>query len=334
MTPTREGERVDRGSVLAVVLVLMLALELLAHGALLMARQEAEASRAGARVLQARLAADHGLLDVGAPLGAALGGTPLQGVVEMGHGTLGNGRYRRRLRRLTRERWLAESEGWVRGVGWRIREAALAWLPDPVERLRAFGGVIVVGSDAPVALDGPIEVGGVRRDGGAPDTPACVPWRAALDSLYAAGLPEPVARAATSPVGEPSLGPLGPEELLGWLAVPGGGPGGGPGGPPGGPRAVRGDLTLRGESGEGLLVVEGDLELVGGSHEGLLIVGGRLTLRDGAALVGFARAAGGVRVASDARVVGSGCRALRALGEEAEGWVRPFIRASRAFPFP
>ncbi len=329
----REGERPDRGSVLVVVLVLMLALELLAHGALLMARQEAAASHAGARLLQAHLAAVHGLRDVGAatPLGSAVGGTPLQGIVEVGRGVLGEGRYRLRLRRLTREEWLAESEGWVRGVGWRVREASVAWLPDPLERLRDFTGVLVVGSDASVVLDGSVDVGGVRRDGAGLDDPSCLPWRAALDTLYGAASPLPVARAAPTPAGEPSLGPLGPAELLRWLGAP---VGGGAAGGRTGPSAVRGDLTLRGESGEGLLVVEGDLELVGGSHEGLLLVGGRLTLRDGAVLVGFARAAGGVRVTADARVLGSGCRALRALAEGAEGWMRPFLRGTRPFPLP
>jgi hypothetical protein len=97
---------------------------------------------------------------------------------------------------------------------------------------------------------------------------------------------------------------------------------------------VRGDLVLEEAAGEGLLVVEGDLELVGGSHEGLLLVGGRLTLRDGAVLVGFARAARGLRVDAGARVVGSGCRALDALEAGVEGWARPFLRGNRAFPLP
>ena len=321
-----ERELARRGSVLVIVLVLMLALELLAHGALLMATQEEAASRAGKRLLQGRLAAEEGLRDHGALVGVAFRDAPLQGVVPVGRGTLGDGRYRVVLRRLARERWLADSEGWVEGVAWRIRVGALAWLPDPVARLQAFGGVLVVGRDAPVELAGAVETGTVRSGGPGDDPMACAPWRAELDSLYGAGLPDPLARTDALPHGEPSLGPLGPEEILAWL---GAGSGGG-----GGARAARGDLTLRGEVGEGLLVVEGDLELVGGRHEGLLLVGGHLTLRDGAVLVGFARAAGGVTVEPDAQVVGSGCLALRALADGLEGWVRPLIRADRAFPMP
>lgn len=307
------------------VLVLMLALELLAHGALLLARREEAASRAGVRLMQARLAARRGLRLEVAPAGVSLREVPVGGLVEVERGTLGAGRWRVRLERLGPEAWLARSDGGVRGAGWWVGEAILAWLPDPLERLRAFEGVIVVGREAPVLLVGTVDTATVRRDPAGRDPGTCSAWSAALDSLYARGAPAPVTTVEPAAGGEPSLGPLGPEELLGWI---GDAPAGG------WARAVRGDLSLRREVGAGLLVVEGDLELVGGRYEGLVLVGGRLTLRDGAELLGFARAGGGVEVATGARVVGSGCRALEALERGLEGRVRPFTRGNRAFPVP
>jgi len=315
----REG-----GGVLALVLLFVLGLELLAHGALLMARQEAVASRAGSILLQARLAAEAGLRAAGLPPGTVLASVPLQGEIPAFQGPVGKGRYRVRLRRLGRERWLMQSEGWVEGAGGAVRRGALAWLPDPVERLRAFEGVVVVGATAPANVAGTVDTSGVRRDGPELSAAPCGPWLAELDSLFEG---RPVAAVATAGMdggAEPSLGPLGRDELLAWIgsgAVQGTGA-----------VAASGSLRLDHGDGAGLLVVAGDLELVGGRHEGLVLVGGTLTLRDGAVLVGFARAAGGLFVGADARVVGSGCRALMALGEGLEDWLRPLPMPTGTFP--
>lgn len=314
----------QRGSVIVVVLVLMLALELLAHGAFLLAREEEAASRAGVRLLQARLAAERALRLGDAPLGVALGDVPPGSSIEIGRGTLGVGRWRVGLERLGRESWLARGEGGVRGAGWWTGLGVLAWLPDPVERLRAFAGVVVVWTGAPVRLAGAVETDGVRGTGAVRDPAACAPRRAVLDSLYGGAPPAAVAVDEHAPAGEPSLGALGPRELLAWIGDEVGAEA----------RAVHGDLTLRGEEGHGLLVVEGDLELVGGRHEGLLLVGGRLVLREGSELVGFARAMGGVDVERGSRVLGSGCAALLALERSLEAWVRPLIRGNRPFPVP
>jgi len=193
-----------------------------------------------------------------------------------------------------------------------------------VERLRAFGGVVVVGAAAPVALAGTVETAGVRRDG--PDLTAapCGPWLAELDSLFLGSSVAAVARAEMDQAAEPSLGPVVKDDLLAWI---GGGRGDGTG-----PAAVPGSLRLEGVAGQGLLVVEGDLEMVGGRHEGVLLAGGTITLRDGAVLVGFARAARGLVVGADARVVGSGCRALIALEDGLEDWIRPHLPARGTFP--
>lgn len=314
----------ERGGVLALVLLFVLGLELLAHGALLMARQEAAASRAGTHLLQARMAAAAGLRSASLPVGTILASVPLQGEIPGPRGQVGEGRYRVVLRRLARERWLMRSEGRVGQAGGVLRTGALAWLPDPVERLRAFGGVVVVDPTAPVTVAGTVETSGVRRDG--PDLAAapCRPWLDELDSLFAAGSVEAVARVGMDGAVEPSLGPLGRDDLLAWIRV-GGGDGTGP-------VSVPGSLRLDDVTGEGLLVVAGDLELVGGRHEGVVLVSGTLTLRDGAVLVGFARAAGGLVVGADARVVGSGCRALIALGEGLEEWIRPLLLPPGAFP--
>jgi hypothetical protein len=319
-----ERGRREGGGVLALVLLFVLGLELLAHGALLMARQEAAASRAGSSLLQARLAAAAGLRSAQLPAGTVLATVPLQGEVAGVHGPVGEGRYRVLLRRLGRERWLLRSEGWVEHAGGVVRRGALAWLPDPVERLRAFGGVVVVDAAAPVVVAGTVETSGVRRDG--PDLAAapCGPWLAELDSLFAGRSVAAVATAEMDRAVEPSLGLLGRDDLVAWIggaAVAGTGA-----------VAVPGSLRLDGVEGEGLLVVSGDLEMVGGRHEGVVLVGGTLTLREGAILVGFARAAGGLVVGADARITGSGCRALIALAGGLEQWIRPLLPAAGTFP--
>ncbi len=249
--PTREA-----GGVLALVLLFVLGLELLAHGALLMARQEAAASHAGARLLQARMSAMAGLSAAPLPEGTALAAVPLQGTVSGVAGRVGDGRYRVEMLRLGREQWLMRSEGRVEGAGGVVRFGALAWLPDPVARLRAFGGVAVVGETAPVSVTGVVETGGVRRDGPDLEAAPCRPWLAALDSLFGGRSVEAVAREGMDGTVEPSLGPLGSEQLVAWIGEGGGSPG---------PAAASGDVRLDGVTGEGLLVVPGDLELVGGA---------------------------------------------------------------------
>lgn len=299
---------------LPLVLIVLVALELAAHGALLMARQEEAASRVGTDLLQARLAAESGLRAARGPVRAAYDDVAPWGTVEGAAGAVGAGRFHARLRRLSRERWLIESRGGVEPHPWRIRAGRLVWLPDPVARVRAFGAVVVVGSDAEAVGEARIETAGVRRDGPELDRRPCGPWLAELDSLFDDASVPPVRAEIMEVAREPSLGALGRDELLGWI---------GTGGAHGSPRAFAGDAFLEREESAGLLVAAGDVVLEGGRHEGVVLAGGRLRLRGGAEVVGFVRAYAGVDIALGSRVVGSGCRALVALAGGLGTWVRP-----------
>lgn len=301
---------------LPLVLLLVLALELLAHGALLMARQEAAASRIGAGLVQARVASESGLHASLSPVGARYDGIAPWSVLPGAAGAVGEGRFAVAVRRLDREVWLWESEGRVEGRPWRVRTGMPGWLPDPVERLRAFGAVVVVGAGAPIVGEARIETSGLRRDGPDLDVGPCSPWRAALDTLYRGVSTPPIRVEGMDGGREPALGPLGRDELLAWI-------GGGAGGGDFGAWAVAGDVRMEGGDHARLVVAGGDVELVGGRFEGVVLAGGRVILGDGAELAGVVRAYGGIEISPGARIVGSGCRALLALSGGLERWARP-----------
>ncbi|MGD8318983.1 MAG: hypothetical protein PVJ02_00965 [Gemmatimonadota bacterium] len=314
MTPIAGGGT-QRGSVLVVAVLITLALELLAHGALLMAREELFAARTGLRLLRARAAAEAAVRT--APLqtvGRPYRTLPLWTPSLLTTRSLQGARSETRARRLSREVWLVEGRGRVGPGPWTSRDAGTVWLPDPAGRVADFRAVLEVGASAPVSVQGRVDAGGLRRDLPPLDPAPCDPWRATLDTLFAAGeLPVLMRRALAS---EPSLGRLGPGELLAWL----------PSGPPSSDAyEARGasTLTLAGGRTRGLLVVSGDLVLDGAEHRGMALVGGRLVLRNAAVLVGMARAAGGVEVDAGSAVVGSGCRALLAVDGGLATWVRP-----------
>lgn len=307
------GDR--RGSVLVVAVLVTLALELLAHGALLMARQELMAARAGVRLLRARVAAEAGVGEASRrPVGRSYADAPLWAPLTVAGGSLEEARFRTRLRRVSREAWLVEGEGRAGAGPWTSRDAGTSWLPDPAARVASFRAVVDVGLDAPVSVLGRVETDGLRRDLPPLDPAPCGPWLATLDTLYGSGGVPALGRVPMT--SEPSLGALGPDALMGWIP---------PGMPSGDAFTAHGasSLTLKGGVTRGLLVVSGDLELDGARHRGVVLVGGRLVLRNGAVLVGLARAAGGLVVDPRSAVVGSGCRALLALEGGLGDWVHP-----------
>jgi hypothetical protein len=347
-----DGDR--RGVVLVVCVLLFLALALLAHGALLMAREELAVSRADADLLRARAAADAGIVDVLSSDSlvppAALA---RRGIWSLATGTVGAARYRVGVRRLSREIWLVESDGAVRPNAWSAREARLAWSMDPAARTGAMQGVVGVGPGAPVAGLSNVQVEPPLAFGSLPDPLKCAAWNRVRDSLGVAPVPPRLTVIDTTGGGEPSLGMLGVEDLLAVASrsVSGSGtPGpatdlggcleaepwnwGDPEDPLGACHALTvvigsaGSLGVDGGVGQGVLVAGGDLTLTGGSRfYGVALVRGRLTVDSGSRLVGLARAVGGVTVAPDSEVDGSGCWAYQALSG-----VRPFLGRLRVLP--
>lgn len=353
-----------QGAVLILCVLLLLALALLAQGALLMTREELAVSRAGADLLRARAAAEGGVADVIRGGGAVLADTVgLHRRQTLASGAFNGVRYRVTGRRLSREVWLLEGRGAARPDRWVAREAWPVWSMDAAARIASFSGVVEVGQGTPLVGVSSIRVRDPHVTDPRPDPVACATWRRVRDSLALGGELPPVAAVAlvdTSGAagaghgGEPSLGMLEADELLAaatrsprGVGTPGPSAGeagcpdteawswGDPDAPPGAPGGCRevlplvgsdGSLTVRGGVGEGVLVVAGDLTLTKGARfYGLVLAGGVLTLSSNARLVGLARAAGGVSVSPDAEVDASRCWAFEALAANRVLLARPHV---------
>jgi hypothetical protein len=332
-----EPVRGREGVALVLVLLLILALQLLAHGSLVLARQEMAASEAARRLLQARVAAEAGLnatpfLD---PSGTDTVG--LWSRVVVSRGSVGWASHETRVTRLDRELWRLEGWGQVENQPWSMGLGRVIWIMDPVARVGAFGGVVQVGPEASVDLQGDLDASDVAPARAAPD-PRCAPFEATLDSLFLSRAVPGLARDTTVGAVTPALGLLGPAELAERMGTVGPGAGtpspsevlgrcvlgdpwnwGDPTRPdrPCGTHWVAawspGGLRVVGGMGQGLLAVAGDLELDGARFDGVVLVGGQLHLLGGAELVGFAQAAGGVTVAAGSRARGSACASTLAL---------------------
>ncbi len=337
-----------RGTVLAMAALAVVALGLLAHGALLLARRELAASVAGARLLQARAGAEAGYREgMAAASREALAHLARGGETLLVEGTLGGHAFAGRALRLSREVWRISGEGHVRGAVWSVGVGAPAWLLDGAGRLEARAGVAELAAGGAALLLGHSSGFSVPEEIPLPDG-ACSPWEAVLDTLRALHTLPVTARVEPHPQGEPSLGPLGPGDLaralppLGWgegsprpVVLDGacdgsdptnlGDPGsaGAPCGAYVPARFHEGGVAMVGGRGQGLLVVTGDVVLSGTRFDGLLLAGGSLTLRDGARLLGAARAGGDILVDPASALDGSPCRTLRALESVADVLARP-----------
>lgn len=337
------------GFVIALVVVAVVALGLLLHGALVLARSEHEVARVGESLLQARGQARLGLHRLGSAVSDPTGAAGREGVSGAGPG----GSHRATLVRLDREWWLAEGVGRDPGGRSSRRLVRPLWILDPVARAVDLRAAVEVGPSAPVTVLG-VVAGAGPTDEGEELRRLCRPWRRALDSLGAPTVPPAALETLGWEGGE--LGLLTLEGLRARIPVevegsgtpgpplPGGRCGGGawswgdPGGGSG-PCADRwvtrrgpGDLVVDGGVGQGLLAVEGDLTFASGAHfRGLVLVGGALVLRDGAVLEGMARVRGGLAVDATSRVRGSRCPALRALAEAAPPISRPLLPAGGAW---
>jgi hypothetical protein len=324
------------GMVLPLMLLLLLALTALGHGALLLSLRELQATWAFRHAVRAGEGAKAGVwLAMGGgealpskrppwiPHVLASGETP-DGVT-----------YRGVLRWLDGEFFLLEGIGGSRGWVGEHRAGWVGWSLLPGARLGAFraaaevGGAVVLGGEA-------------RIEGGSfMDSPDgwlgswCSSYQEALDSLFAGGglpalgpLTEPLPIPSEDGDSIPPLGLLrGPElldragEITGSAlpsppgdSVRGCPDGDGPSvfeGTPGSLNLERGRLC-------GILVVGGDLRLAGDVRvQGLVLVGGDLHLEEGAVLEGMARVGGGLRLVDSALLRSSACPVLRAMEEPA-----------------
>ena len=332
---------------LAVVLLLLTATAL-AHGTLLIARAELNASRAYASALEdesALRARMHEALAAG--LDADLARMPLWGVAVLPQ-VAGAASGPLRVRRVGPESWWlerAERDGAPRRIG---TPGLLLWWLDPVTRIRALSAVVTVGEGAPVRIDGTIDRVGFGRAEGPLDAVTCDPE---VGTAFEGVVPDAVATTA----GESSaaLGLLSFEDLVAGTSVAITGTGvplasewagvcstedpwnwgdpEWPAGPCGAHIAVRraaDTLRVTGGSGQTMLVVEGDLLLSGDARlYGMVVASGVVTLEDRSEFHGMVVAQGGVIVEAGATVRGSGCWAARALRAGVTQWMPSPTRA-------
>lgn len=334
MTPA-ESER--RGAVLVVVVLMAIALFAMAHGLLLSARHALAAARTGAVLVAVRAAADRALEAARTEgVGPWVDSVPDGGTHTVEDTLPESDSVLTSWRRLGEEAWLV-------GVSVRrerfppVGVERLFWVYDPFERARAVPRALVVGEGATVEGAGTLRAPdptAERADATADLDAACAPW---WDSWVAS--PPAAPPAAIGLVDAPALGLLDVETLLarapelpGSLGTPAptevagrcdeadpwswGDPDE-PTLPCGGYHALRartGTTTIAGGVGQGVLIVDGDLELTAGARlYGVVLVTGRLRLTGGARLEGLAQALGGADLDGGTELLGSVCRAARAL---------------------
>ncbi|MEM7417447.1 MAG: hypothetical protein AAF389_18290 [Gemmatimonadota bacterium] len=327
-----------RGVALVLAVLLGLGVIGLAHGLLVLAREELLAARAGRDLLLASVARDrlwHAWRIATQRPGLSprrlypdsTSSPPVGGVVFVATARLpGPLSAEMRARRLSEELWWLEIEGRARRVtdrtGRVVRQldvdAEIAKVGSAVETLRPVPVIATgaVGPVCPTSWRGP-RVEGVGR---LPDDTSR--WLRPEDVTRWA----PLITVVRGPVG--SLGTAEPcGEGWNWGASSS---------PhcsiPGVARYAPNSLRLEGGEGTAALFVRGDLELVGTTLRGHVVVGGALSLSGGARLVGLARVGDSVHVAPGSTVTGSLCWAREALRRSRasaphplseSGWMRP-----------
>lgn len=333
------------GMALPVLLLVILALSVLAHGTLLLARDTLGSARAEAGVTQRRVAAEAGVRDaldawrVWGRLRPLLWDGPI-----VAEGRLGpRAGYRVRVRSLGPEFRLLEGEGTTDGGGAAVRVGRVVWLLDPVARLGAARAAVEAGGVVRLEPGSTLSGSDVSRPPDGWPADVCRPYREALDSLFPAGV---IPQVGALPPGEggasgiPGLGLLSADTLSARadFFLPAGarvspapdvedgecvaGPSNW--GDPGDPSAscgVRlplvagaGSLIVDGGEGQGILVVPGDLVVTGGALlHGIVLVGGGLEVGGGSRIEGLVRAGGDVMLRDGGSISARGCVGLRAL---------------------
>lgn len=306
------------GFALLAVLLALLVLTGLLHGALAVGRFHAFASRAEGRAARARLAAQSGVrLAVAyrageAGLWAAPGGVSRRTVSVGPDATVG-----------VSARWLSSEWVWVEAearVGFGAqrgvhRTGAVYWSLDPRTRTSAVpatvevGGTVSTGSPSSIT---PLESGfgdpgyeiGSCDVAGSADPFFGLPTQPSIMELPEVGgggfIPDPAS----------VLGLLDRDALAARVSMPVS--------VDGGPtlRVVDGPFTVPEEGVHGVLVVSGDLEVPAGRQlAGVALVGGSLMVGDRGLVVGSARVRGSVAVLGAGRILGSRCTVLDVLRE-------------------
>ncbi|HSR40529.1 MAG TPA: hypothetical protein VLL48_00115, partial [Longimicrobiales bacterium] len=203
---------------LAAVLLLLVALTLVAHGALYLARQELLVARISVRDVQARIAAESGVRRIQRSWPPDLDSLLVGAVRDLG-GTVGpRASYRGRVRRLGEELFWVWARGEVTGWPGAREVARVLWRPDPARRLAGLAAAVETGAPGAVAP-------GASVSGAAVTAPPpgwdgiCLPLDPRLAALYPLGsVPDLGVLPGGAGGGVAALG-LGPVEAEGLLAA-------------------------------------------------------------------------------------------------------------------
>ncbi|GMR12405.1 MAG: hypothetical protein BMS9Abin29_0594 [Gemmatimonadota bacterium] len=334
------SEERRRGALLPALLLVIVAVTLLGHGALVLAQAQLDVSIVSRALLIARLSAEGGVVQAMADSSMWSAAEPLWRPRSVRQGLLGPfGRFQVSVTAIDSELALWEGTGAHVAHTGTYRVGRLAWRLAPVRRLAAAEAVVTsggpLGTSAAAAVVG-TDLNRPPLDWTGED---CAPFAESVAVAVPAGRLEPWAVLVVDSGAVPPLG------LLDWAVladrsrrIP-------PGvitprplefaavcrielatnwGDPsrrGGCRdhyvlvTASDDLTLVDGGGQGVLVVDGSLRLEGASRfAGVVLVAGDLTLAQGARIDGLVRAGGSVSLSDSARIVGSGCAVLAALG--------------------
>ena len=334
-----------RGAALPLVLLLLLAVTALGHGAFVLSLEEEEASRASAALLQARVMAEGGVRRALEALRVdTLPAVGREAAVLL-QGSVPGASFRVEVRYLTREIFWVEGRGSAAPASGgperaQARAGRLLWALSPLARLAASRAVLEHGAELYAPDSGSVDAAAALATGVHAAPRGCADRREVLDSaLVGRALPATLAVSFAGAHALPDLGFLGGETLLERASLRAAstvtpapstagdqcltdallnwGSPSDPAGPCGGHRpvvAAQDDLELLGGEGQGVLMVPGDLRLTAAArYEGLVLVGGDLVVEGGSVLVGLARARGRVRVEDGGRVVVGFCPVLLAL---------------------
>jgi len=333
------SEERRRGALIPTLLLLIVAVTLLAHGALVLAQAQLDVSIVARAALTARLSAEAGVFQAMSDVAGWPSSDSLwrpRPALQAPFGPYG--RFRVTATAVDPELafWVGTGEHTAQAGAYRV--GRLAWRLAPASRLAATEAVVMSGgglSMAPGATVDGTDLGRRPPDWTEAD---CAPFVDALAWAVPTGwLPQWAALSVDAGV-VPPLGLLDGPTLMERSRIIG------PGVITPLPTEVGGDcraevatnwgdpsragacgdhyvlatssggLTLVGGEGQGVLVVDGSLRFERGSRfAGVILVTGGVSLAEGSRITGLVWAGGSVSVSDSSQIVGSGCATLAAL---------------------
>ncbi len=328
------------GALLPVLLLLIVAVTLLGHGALVLAQAHLDVSIVARALLTARLSAEAGVVQAMADSSNWSLAEPQWSPHAVHEGRLGPfGRFKVSVTAIDQELaiWVGTGEHVAHAGTYRV--GRLAWRLAPARRLAVAEAVVMSGGTLSTAVAATVDGSDLNRPPFDWTEEDCAPFAESVAWAVPSGRLEPWATLAVDSGAVPPLG------LLDWAVLADRSRNVPPGvitplptevagvcriglaanwGDPSRAGACRdhfvlvttlGDLTLAGGAGQGVLAVDGSLRLEGASRfTGVVLVAGDLNLAQGARIDGLVRTGGSVSLSDSSRIVGSGCAVLAALG--------------------